>query len=513
MKKRILLLSMPNHAVGFDRAVRLPNLGLSSIAGNIDEDMIDDIAIVDLVTVRTNIRKYIIKLLRRFNPDIVGLSAMSFQYQTAVEIGKIIKKIENDIITVFGGYHVTLDYDSVSKSQDANYIDFMIRGEGEVAFNKLVKTIIEGKNKFSEIENLSYKKDGIFVHNSRSKNLDLNQIRFPKRNIRLTDKYFSFGKKADVIETSRGCTMACNFCCMHFMYGRTFRKYSMERVVQDIKNAITIGSESLSIVDDNAYLDNKHMHNVCDAIIENGLNKVDYSIQASVHGIASDENLIKKMAKAGFKFVFLGIENVNSEDVNFLSKDKKVLTESGPAVKLLQDNDILVAGGFIVGLPEDTEKSIWNNFHFARKIKMDDPIFFVITPHIKTQARNNLIEQKLVTNPDDYCFYDGLQTNVKTKSLSSEYISYIIWEMYGKYHDLDYLKFNKIRKIYPLFFWKLVFKEIPKIIWNRQKRIFLRNAKFSNYKASRKRLIKRLRKWLLDREKTILSRLNELDII
>lgn len=512
MKKRILLLSMPNYTVGFDRAGRFPNLALSSIAGNIDEYLIDEIAIADMITVRTDIRKYVARLLKQFNPDIVGFTAMSFQYQTAVEIAKIIRDTEKDIITVFGGYHVTLAYELISKSDDINYIDFLIRGEGEVAFNKLVKAIIDGESKFFKIENLSYKNEGRFIHNPRSKNLDLNQIKLPKRNISLTGKHYAFGKKSDVIETSRGCTMSCNFCCMPFMYGRTFRKYNIERVVQDIKNATVNGVKLLFIIDDNAFVNIEHIHNVCDAIIQNGLNSIDYFIQASVHGIASDESLVKKMAKAGFKFVFLGIENVNSIDLDFLSKDKKVLSESERAIKLLQDNGIIASGGFIVGLPEDTEKSLWNNFHFAKKMKLDAPFFFVATPHLKTEFRKNLIEENAVTNYDDFCFYNGLQVNVRTKTLSSEQISYILSKMNGKYGDFEYIKFNKIKKIYPLFFWKTVIINIPRIIANKLRRIFFPNNKYINYIAGRKRLIKRLRKWFLDREDVILSRLKELNV-
>ena len=85
--------------------------------------------------------------------------------------------------------------------------------------------------------------------------------------------------------------------------------------------------------------------------------------------------------------------------------------------------------------------------------------------------------------------------------------------MNGKYGDLEYLKFNQIKKVYPLFFWKWVFKSIPQIIWNRVKKIFLQNYELANYRAGRKRLIKRLRKWLLDREETILLRLNELKLL
>ena len=306
--------------------------------------------------------------------------------------------------------------------------------------------------------------------------------------------------------------MSCNFCCMPSMYGRTFRKYPIERIVEDIKSVKANGTELIFIADDNAFINLKHMHNVCDAILENGLNKIDYLVQASVHGIARDEKLVAKMARAGFKLVFMGIENVSSNHLEFLSKDKKISSESEYAVRLLQKNNIIVAGGFIIGLPEDTRESIWQNYHFAKRMNIDDPIISVITPYLNTDMRNNLNEQGLITNKDDLCFYDTVQTNIKTKNLSSEEIAYIFWEMYSKYFDLEYLKFNKFRKIYPLFFWKLVLKELPKTIWRWQKKILNGKANLSNYKASRKILIKDLKRSLLDRKEFILTRLKELDI-
>ena len=513
MKKRILLLAMPNTTYGFDRMCRMPNLGLSSIAGNIEKELIDEIAIVDLVTVRSDIRRYIVKLLKRFRPDIVGFSAMSFQYQTAIEICKLIKKINNDIITVIGGYHVTLDYESISESKDTNVIDFMIRREGEAAFNKLVKAIIEGNNTFSQIENLSYKKNRKFIHNPCSKNLDLSQIKIPNRSIRLTNKYYSFEKKADVIETSRGCSLKCNFCCVSSMYGRVFRKFSIERIIKDIKNVMANDTKIIFLVDDNVFINKKHLHEVCDAIIENNLNKIDYMIQASVHGIARDEDLVKKMAKAGFKFVFMGIENTFSNHLDFLAKDKNILNETERAVKLLQQNNIILTGGFIIGLPDDTRESIWQNYHFAKKLKIDNPVFSIMTPFHKTGVRDELKTQGLITNPDDFCFYDTVQSNVKTKHLSAEEIAYIFWEMYAKYPNLKYLKFSQIRKIYPYFFWKTVIKEFPKIIMQLYRKVFYSKPNFSNYKVSRKILIRDLKRCLLDRKETILSRLNESDII
>jgi hypothetical protein len=83
--------------------------------------------------------------------------------------------------------------------------------------------------------------------------------------------------------------------------------------------------------------------------------------------------------------------------------------------------------------------------------------------------------------------------------------------MYRKYHHVDYFRYNRIRKVYPLFFWRSVMEEIPQALWLLPKRMILPNGKLSGYMAGRKRLVKRLNSWLLDREKTVLDGLNEFD--
>jgi len=502
MKKRILLLSMPNYTVGFYKGMRVPSLGLSSLSGNLDAAYVGKVVIADLLMVQHNLKKYIRTLIKRFQPHIVGMTCMSFQYETAIQIAKIVKQFKKEIIIVFGGYHPTLAYELISKSKDRLYSDFLIRGEGEVAFNKLIKAL-SCNDDFTEIPNLSYKVNGHFVHNPRQPILDLEEIKLPDRLSRITKHYSIFGKRADVVEASRGCTMQCDFCCMPQMYGRTFRKYSVERVIEDIKRASQIGAKAIFFIDDNIFVNPTHLEELCEQILKNGLQNIHYTIQASVAGVARDPKLIELMARAGFKIVFLGIENIKKSNVEFLSKDRRVLDQTSTAIDLLRKNKLIVVGGFILGNPEDTQEILWDHLDFAKENRIDVPLFMLLTPFLKTGVREKIIAEGLLTNPDDFCFYDLSHANIRTHYLSSEDLNFLKNNMYGKINDLRSLKHNLVKFHYPFHLLSLIVNELPKSAMNILRRFLYSDYEYESYKAGRIREINRMSRWLLDKKSVI----------
>ena len=506
MKKRILLLSMPNYTVGFYKGMRVPSLGLSSLSGNLDAAYVEKVVIADLLMVQHNLRNYIHKVLKEFQPHIVGMTCMSFQYETAVQIAKIVKQFKKEIIIVFGGYHPTLAYELISKSKEKQYIDFLIRGEGEIAFERLIQAL-SGNDDLTEILNLSYKAKGYFVHNPRQPILDLENIKLPDRSSRITKHYSIFGKKADVVEASRGCTMSCDFCCMPQMYGRTFRKYPVERVIEDIKRASHNGAKAIFFIDDNIFVNPAHLEELCEEIIKNSMNHIDYTIQASVAGVARDPKLIELMARAGFKIVFLGIENIKKANVEFLSKDRRVLDQTSYAIELLRKNNLIVVGGFILGNPEDTQETLWDHCEFAKQNRIDVPLFMLLTPFLKTGVREKIITKGLLTNPDDFCFYDLSHANIRTHFLSSEELNILKSKMYGTYYDLRSMKHNLVKFHYPFYLLSLIINELPKSAMNNLRRFLYSDYEYENYKAGRIREIKRMSRWLLDKKHVIQNQL------
>ncbi|MBW7899600.1 Ribosomal protein S12 methylthiotransferase RimO [Candidatus Brocadiaceae bacterium B188] len=425
----ILLMSMPDCAPHFNaKRWKSPNLAISSIAGNIEGH---NVFIADLILRREHITETVKDLIAKYRPDVVGLTAMSFQFSTARRIASLIKNLNKDIKIILGGYHVTLMYDEISKSDESAPFDFLVRGEGDLCFDELLKAI-NGERSVNSVPGVSYRNCNGFTHNPPRPLEDLSKIKIPDRSKRIWKGYQYYGFTLDIVESSRGCVMPCNFCSMDKMYGKTFRRFSVERILADISNAKQQGANFIIFSDDNFTLDIKGFDSLCDAIVEAGHDDVRYIIQASSSGIASSDTLAEKMARAGFRIVFLGIENVSEENLRLMKKGN-IIEKTKLAVKRLHDQNIMIVGGMIIGNPNDKEEDIARNYEFFVDLQIDFFADQILTPYPKTGMRDELLNAGLVTNIHDYSRYNCFWANIKTNYLGPEDIQFLRWKYNRKY--------------------------------------------------------------------------------
>ncbi|MCF6157416.1 MAG: B12-binding domain-containing radical SAM protein [wastewater metagenome] len=427
---KILLCSMPDTVPQFSaRTWRAPNLAISSLAGNVQPH--HEVALADLILKRENLLPSIKEIIEKYQPDVVGLSAMTFQFNTARRIAAFIKGLQKDIKIAIGGYHATLMYEEITSSAESEPFDYIIRGEGESTFRDMLDAI-EGNLRWEHIPGLSYRHKDRFLHNSPRGLENLDALQLPRRDVRIWNGYLFSGKNLDMIETSRGCTMTCNFCSMNRMYGRTFRTYNFDRIMLDLAHAKKNGARYIAFADDNITLQVKRFESLCNAIVTAGHNDLRYIVQASTTGIASSPALAQKMARAGIQIVFLGIENVSERNLKIMNKGN-ILEKTKRAIEYLHNNNILIVGGMIIGHPEDTEEDIAQNFEFFDKHNIDFYGEQIITPYPKTGMRDMLMKEGLITNIDDHTKYNGFWANVRTKNLSSEDLQFLRWKYKRKY--------------------------------------------------------------------------------
>ena len=430
----VLLLSMPD---SFEHmapvAIRMPNGALTSLAGNMDPH--HRIAVADLILVQRRVGETVERLVREFDPDIVGLSIMTFQRHTALKIIHLIRALKPGVRIIVGGYDPALATEAYSKSGIG--VDFIVRGEGEITFRELLRALEAGSG-FEIIAGLSYRDGDGFRHNPNRSvhSLENGEIRLPNRDARVLTGYTLLGRQADVVETSRGCTFNCSFCSIIEMRGRNFHTYSFERVIEDIRDARRHGAQAIFLVDDNIALNVRRFEALCQAIIDARLNDLDYVVQAMTSTIANHgDTLAPLMREAGFRYVFLGIENILDEDLEFLrANSKNVRRENGrkagnatiKAIEYLHRNKMYVVGGLIIGNPEDTREAIEANLEFARRY-IDWPYIQHPTPYPRTPMTQDLKDQGLIMN-ENLEEYDGTTAVVRSRYLPAEEIAFLRWK-------------------------------------------------------------------------------------
>lgn len=431
----VLLLSMPDSFEHMPSIViRMPNGALTSIAGNVDSH--HNVAVADLVLVQHQVRETVERLVRELSPDVVGLSVMTFQRGTAKKIIDLVRQLKPGVRVAVGGYDPSLAADAYMEGP-SGVADFIIKGEGEITFRELLRAI-EDERGFDHIAGLSYRSGDRFYHNhDRPVNgLEGGEIKPPNRDARVLKGYAILGRQVDVIETSRGCTFDCSFCSIIEMRGRNFYTYTFDRVIADIRDARDHGARAIFIVDDNVVLNVRRFEALCQAIIEAGLNDLDYTVQAMTSAIANHgDTLAPLMRKAGFRYVFLGIENVLEDDLAFLkASSKNTKRENGQkagnatmkAIDYIHRNKMYVVGGLIVGNPDDTRESIQTNLEFAEKY-IDWPYIQHPTPYPRTPMTKDFRDRGLIIN-EHFEEYDGTTAVVKTEHVSAEEAEYMRWK-------------------------------------------------------------------------------------
>ena len=440
---RVVFFSMPDLIPHFRPHIwQPPSLAGALIAASLREAGHEPF-VADLILQRDRVSEAVKEVLAEYRPRLVALSAMSFQFATAKRVAEIVKETAPDVKTILGGYHATLMGEEMAPDGDGAPFDFICRGEGDHVLAELA-TALEKGTPLSQVPNLSFKDKGTFVHNERRGLEEIDHIPLPDCSARIWSGYH-FGPFAlDIVETSRGCTNNCNFCSMRHMYGRTFRPFPIERVIRDLTDAKRRGIKWIAFGDDNITLNIKRFEELCDAIADAGLNDLGYIVQAECKGVATDPELARKMDRANFRIVQLGIENVSPRNLEMMRKGRlNVLDNIKRSIQYLHDNSIMIVGGMILGNPDDNEEDIATNYEFFDDQDID---FFgdqIMTPYPKTGIREEMMRLGLVTNPKDYRLYNGYWANVRTRHLTPDEIQFLRW----KYRD-RYSTFRKSTKAF-----------------------------------------------------------------
>jgi anaerobic magnesium-protoporphyrin IX monomethyl ester cyclase len=436
---KILLLAMPDTSRVFNYSIKLPNLGLVSVAGSLAEH---EVRVVDLVLHAPKIRRVVERELSTFRPDLVGMSAMTFQFDSLVRVARFVREHSPGTRLAAGGYHATTMANEITAPGSDLPLDYLVRGEGEATFRELIEALDHDNLALDAAAGLSYRNGDAWMHNPDRPLLDLARLPLPNRSARPDRGFHILTMPADVVEFSRGCPFVCKFCSIRQMYGKTYRRFPVSRVLEDLSAIKAGGAKCVFIVDDNVSYDAEHFQGCLKAICAHGLNDLIYFVQVTAVSVARNPHLVSCMDRANVRAAFVGFESMSSAFLNDMKKPSSAAINQR-AAELLRQHGIGIVAGFITGHPDDTRESLVKDFRAIRALKPD--LFYpqYLTPYPKTEIREELLAAGLVENRDDFSQYDGYTCNVRTRNLTrTELEKALQWESLKPYFDPPHIARN-----------------------------------------------------------------------
>ena len=384
---RIILINPPKDVPLLDWAMRYPPLGLMSVSSLLEGH---EVEILDMKVDRLeeeDIRK------KMSLADIVGISVLTPSVASALELCRLAKQY--GCLTVLGGVHPSLVPQIVENPE----VDIVIRGEGELSF----KEITDGKS-LNCIAGISYKDGDKVVHNPDRVPANLSDLPYPRRDLvfKYRGKYMAWGKRLDALNTARGCPYKCSFCCVPKVW-RGYRERTPREVVNEIKQ-MDADAEIIAFVDDNFCNNMKRVEEICDLIIQEGLNDRLYSCFSRIDSIVKHPEVVDKMFAANLRVVFIGIEAASQASLDKMKKKTK-LDDIYKACSILEEKGIMIWAGHIIGNLEDKYEDVAALIQLSKSLPIDIAQYTVITPYPGTELYETAKEKNLIDNFDliEYC--------------------------------------------------------------------------------------------------------------
>jgi len=395
-------------------------------------------------TIKDNIED-IVNNIENTNPDILGFSVYIWNVSIII---KIIDKLNLPNTTiVLGGPEVS--YDSSYLLTKYN-VDFIIRGEGEIAFNDLLHAL-DSNTSIDNITNLMYLKEGKLINKGITEIANLDTLKQPYF---MEDDITHIPNKVSYIESSRGCPYKCSYCLSSLE--KKVRFFNIEDVKKTIMYLMKHGSKTIKFLD-RTFNANKNTLNLLSFIIENNNNKTVF--QFEITGDILEQEIIhhlNKYAPTGLFRFEIGIQSINYE-TNFLVDRFQNTEKLFENISLIQQGNIIgLHLDLIAGLPKEDLISFRKTFDEVFKLGAKELQLGFLKMLRGTKIRRE-------ANTYNYKYNETAPYEIiSNESISEDDVKeiHLVEHMLDIYHNKGYFKENLLTYILSTTSPFLFFKEI-----------------------------------------------------
>lgn len=432
----------------------LPPLGLMYIASTLREAGYTNVKIVDVLAQgyynRTTFKKDYIryglspedikKIIEKEKPTIVASSAMcSLRKYHALEVCKLAKEVNPDIVTVLGGNPVTV---FPKKYLRHKYVDYAILGEGEEPFLKLIK-MLDNKGKLEDINGIAYKEKVALCANNlkwsynyiikpqKHWEKDIDKIPFPAHDLIDLDMYHKLWKetgyqvyearKFSMSVMARGCPNKCFHCC-HDVLFPGYRARSAKNLFEEVKWCYSLGIREIMYMEYNGLVNWKIVEEFCHLMINSGLSKdFRWGWPIGIWLKVLTREKLKLMREAGMDYLCLAIEGYDEQQLDEVMPGKEVdLKHTLNVIKWGREFGYQLHAFFMLGLEGQTKLDIEKTIEFSKTLDLDSASFFIAQPLPGTPMFKHIKDNNLFIDGFDTFMLRYGKCNHKIKNISPQ---------------------------------------------------------------------------------------------
>jgi len=315
--------------------------------------------------------------VREIQPDLAGIACQFTPYaDMAVKTAEAVKAAVPNVTVVFGGAHASACPETVL---DCSRVDYVVLGEGERTFARLVEKISTGGNPLTL--------DGVCGRQGREKVIhpvkryieDIDTLCFPARDLLDPTAYKIRRKKYTMLVTSRGCPQGCSYCSVAKTMGTAFRARSPQNVIAEMIECVrNYGITAFDFEDDNFTLDPVRAEEILDRIIDVfGEKQLDLYAMNGLSVFSLTDRLLVKMKQAGFQHLDLALGS-SSGKINRGMNRPDDMKRADTVFRQAADLGVPVTAYIILGIPghrlEDMTASI--TYLAAKAVRIGPSIFY-----------------------------------------------------------------------------------------------------------------------------------------
>ncbi|NQS89476.1 radical SAM protein [Patescibacteria group bacterium] len=371
---KVLLVYPPRLAGG---RLEEDKLGLLYMAAFLRLNNVD-VAVYDSQLEQNSFRE-LIRLLKRYKPDIIGVSVSTQIRSDAFKTAEIAKKINRNILVVAGGPHVTAA--AIDTLKYIKAIDIGVVGEGEYTFLEICNSFAN-KTDFAKIKGIAFRgKEGVIVNPKRERINNLDTLPFPARDLlqkynkKERDRYQSDIEMPDgtiikvpnaAIITGRGCPFNCLFCAAPEIWGKVVKLRSLENVIAEIKHLREeFGVNSFRFCDDTLNVTKKRTLDLCNLIIKE---KLDVKWQCNIRVDNVNREILRIMKEAGCYIVSMGVESGSQRVLENVIDKGITLEKVREVVRWCDEFGIKRNCNFMYSHPDETREDLKKTQEFMKEL-------------------------------------------------------------------------------------------------------------------------------------------------